>query len=129
MGRHSIDTIAEVLIDKLETMEEVAARIEKVAKKPLKVDLEAQEKLLEQFETFINEQNRVEKRILNQLEDLEAKKKGRIPNWVLGLLFVFFISSIGTIYFVISSTQKVELLEQENQYYKTEYLKAKKGGK
>ena len=129
MGRHSIDTIAEVLIDKLDTMEEVAARIEKVAKKPLKVDLEAQEKLLEQFATFINEQNRVEKRVLSQLEDLEAKKKGRIPNWVLGLLFVFFISSIGTIYFAISSIQKVELLEQENQYYKTEYLKAKKGGK
>ena len=94
MGRHSIDTIAEVLIDKLDTMEEVAARIQKVAKKPLKVDLEAQEKLLEQFETFINEQNRVEKRILNQLEDLEAKKKGRIPNWVLGLLFVFLLAQL-----------------------------------
>ncbi|MDB0599561.1 hypothetical protein PL373_00025 (plasmid) [Tenacibaculum maritimum] len=125
--RHSIDTIAEVLIDKLETMEQVANKIEKVAKTSLKVDLNEQERLLNKFAEFVNDQNRVEKIILGELENLEAKSKGRLPNWVLVVLFSFFIGLIGSVYFSYSSIKKVDLLEKEKAYYEMKYLELKKG--
>ena len=124
--RHSIDTIAEVLIDKLETMEQVANKIEKVAKTPIKVDLNEQERLLNKFAEFVNDQNRVEKRILGELERLEEKSKGRLPNWVLVVLFSFFIGLIGSVYFSYSSIKKVDLLEKEKVYYEMKYLELKK---
>ncbi|MCG8740061.1 hypothetical protein G1L22_13215 [Tenacibaculum finnmarkense] len=123
--KHSIDTIAEVLIDKLESMEQVAVKIEKVAKNPLKVDLKEQEILLNNFKEFLNNKNRVENRILSQLENLESKNKGRLPNWVLAVLFSFFIGLIGSIYISYSSIKKVNLLEEENTYYKTKYIELK----
>lgn len=124
--RHSIDTIAEVLIDKLEIMEQVANKIEKVAKNPLKVDLNEQERLLNKFTELVNDQNRAEKRILSELESLEEKRKGRIPNWVLAVLFSFFIALIGSFYFTYSDIKKIDLLEQEKEYYKKKYLELKK---
>ncbi|MCD8433565.1 hypothetical protein [Tenacibaculum finnmarkense] len=124
--KHSIDTIAEVLIDKLESMEQVAGKIEKVAKNPLKVDLSEQEILLNNFKEFLNNQNSVESRILSQLEHLEAKNKGRLPNWILAVLFSFFIGLICSFWFSYSSIKKIDLLEKEKQYYEMKYLELKK---
>ncbi|MCG8245106.1 hypothetical protein [Tenacibaculum finnmarkense] len=124
--KHSIDTIAEVLIDKLESMEQVAGKIEKVAKNPLKVDLKEQEILLNNFKEFLNNKNSVENRILEELSNLEKKNKGRLPNWVLAVLFSFFFGLIVSIYFSYSSIKKVDLLESENAYYLQKINKLKK---
>lgn len=124
--RYSIQDIAEVLVDKLDSMELVAERIEKVAEKPLKVDLKAQKELLNEYEVLFNSRKKGENQILADLRDLQSKNKGRLPNWVLAVLFSFFLGLIGSIYFSYSSIKKVELLEQEKTYYKSKYLELKK---
>ncbi|WCC43758.1 hypothetical protein PJW08_00690 (plasmid) [Tenacibaculum finnmarkense] len=124
--KHSIDTIAEVLIDKLESMEQVAGKIEKVAKNPLKVDLKEQEILLNNFKEFLNNKNSLENRILEELSDLDRKNKGRLPNWVLVVLFSFFIGLICSFWFSYSNIKKIDLLEKEKQYYEMKYLELKK---
>lgn len=108
--RHSIDTIAEVLIDKLSDMEKVADKIDKASKKPLSVDLSQTKALLEEFAGFIEKET--EQKQTNQ---------ARLPNWVIGVLFGFFLASLGTLYFSYTSIKKVDALELERDYYIMKY--------
>jgi hypothetical protein len=117
--RHNIDTIAEVLIDKLNDMERTALKIETASKRELKIDTKGLEEL------FLM-QNTAEKTILSDLEQLQQKNKVRLPNWVLGVLFAFFLGLIGSIVFAYSSVKKVEHLQFERDYYKEKVLELQK---
>ncbi|MCH3886004.1 hypothetical protein [Tenacibaculum aquimarinum] len=115
--KHNIDTIAEVLIDKLDAMEQTAVRIEKVAKIPLNVNSEPINLLIRECRDLVSEQNSEEREILRKIENLQQKNLTRLPNWILVILFAFFIGFVGSIFFAYSSIKKVDLLERENAYF------------
>jgi len=108
--RHNIDTIAEVLIDKLNDLERTAEKIDQASKRIMKLDVS-------ELRELQKEQNTSENIILSDLKKLQGKNQARLPNWILGVLFAFFLGMIGSIYFAYNSVQKVKLLEFENAYY------------
>lgn len=121
-GRKNINDIAEILIEKLSDMEQVASKIDIASKRELKIDTKG-------LEDLFSMQNTAEKTILSDLEQLQQKNKTRLPNWVLGVLFAFFLGLIGSITFAYSSVQKVEHLQFERDYYKNKVSELQKDKK
>ena len=97
--RHSIDTIAEVLIDKLNDLEHTAQRIEKATEKELKLDVKEVRSLVEMHKKTLHEQNKLEKSFLSDLKAFNDKNRTRVPNWVFALLCALFFTSLGSIYY------------------------------
>lgn len=117
--RHNIDTIAEVLIDKIEDMEKIAGRIEKASEKTLKVNVSELRELLVG-------QKREEKHFLSELQSLKKKNQFRLPNWVFTLLCIFFLGSIG---FSVYAWKKAEAYDYANaraDHYEQKYIELKK---
>ena len=78
--RHNIDTIAEVLIDKLNAMEKTARRIEEASSKELKVDtsgLELNTELLKD----------ISENYLHRIEQDKIKRL-TLPKWIV-IVFVY----------------------------------------
>jgi len=116
--RHNIDTIAEVLIDKLTDMERTAKRIETASQKELKIDTSRLEELLD-------EQKRKEGRVLNDLEALQKKNSTRVPNWVLGVLGGIVLLSFGFMFYAWKKAETYDEATQRALYYEQEYNKLK----
>jgi cbb3-type cytochrome oxidase subunit 3 len=115
--RLNVNEIAEVLIDKFDEMEQTAVRIEKVAKTPLNVNSEPINLLIRECRDLVSKQNSEEREILRKIENLQSKNLTRLPNWILGILFAFFLGFIGSIFFAYSSVKKVKFLERQNEYF------------
>lgn len=115
--RHNINTIAEVLIDKINEMDNTVARIEKVAKTPFKVDFSEIKSLLDKHQEKIIEENKKSEEILDDLKAFQVANKTRIPNAILWLLFVFFSISIASTFYAYKKVEAVEMLEAQNKYY------------
>lgn len=116
--RYSIDLIANTLIDKLNGMERIAARIEKVSKEPLKIDTEEIEKI---FQARKNEENA----ILEGLRTLQRKNRARLPNWVMIVLSVAFLASIGLSLYAWTKAEEYDQQKSKATYYEQMYKKSK----
>lgn len=111
--RHNIQTIAEVLIDKLNDLEKLTERVEKASEKALKVD----DKDLK--ETLVNQTNQI-KTYLSDFKSLSAKSQYSLPNWLFVLITGSFLVSFGFIYY---SWTKIE--DYNFQKSKADYFQAK----
>lgn len=116
--RHNIDTIAEVLIDKLTDMERTAKRIETASQKELKIDTSKLEELLDG-------QKREEESILSHLTAIQKKNSTRVPNWVLGVLGGLIMLSFGAMFYAWSKAEAYGLQKQKAEYFEQEYNKLK----
>ena len=116
--RHNIDTIAEILIDKLNDMERTAQRIEKASSRELKIDSKELRALLEN-------QKREEKTFLDDLRSVRNKNSARVPNWVWGIIGGLILLSMGSIYYAWSKAEDYELKKFEAKYFEQEYNKLK----
>lgn len=132
--KHNIHTIAEVLIDKLGDMEHTASRIEKAAKTPINVNLKSLRELFAEHRESIEKERREitsalakqtseERETLREIRVLKEKNQTRVPNWVLGILFVFFLSAVGSMWYAYDSIKRVKELEEQNQFYEREFKK------
>lgn len=117
--RHNIDTIAEVLIDKLSDMERTASRIEKASSKELKLDVSELRRLMD-------ERKKDENAILSDLNAVKEKNKGRIPNWVLGVVLLSLLSSIVFSIYVWKKAEKYEFEKVKSAHFEKLYLDLKK---
>lgn len=117
--RHNINTIAEVLIDKLNNMERTAGRIEKASSKELKIDTA-------EMKTLIENQISEQKAILSDLRKLREKNKGRMPNWVLAIVLGFILSSFGVFIYSLSKEKAYQEAVEKATYFEQEYNKLKK---
>lgn len=98
--KHSIDTIAEVLIDKLTDMERVASKIESASKTELKVDVSNLKELFSEHRKVISNQLENEKSVLRSLEQLKEKNNTRLPNWILICLFASYFITFGVMFYL-----------------------------
>jgi primosomal protein N'' len=101
--KHSIDTIAEVLIDKLTDMERVASRIETASKTDFKIDTSELKELFSEHKKVILNQLENEKSILRSLKQLKEKNNTRLPNWMLACLFASYLITFGVMIFLYYS--------------------------
>ena len=114
--RHNIDTIAEVLIDKLNDMERTAKRIEQATSRELKIDSREVRGLLEN-------QKREEKAFLDDLRATRQKNSTRVPNWVWGVIGGLIICSFGFIFYAWNKAEAYELQKQKAEFFEQEYNK------
>lgn len=113
--RHNIDTIAEILVDKINDLERDTKRIEKVVDDLKKTRLSVD---TTKFEQLIEKRNVQEIAFLIDSEKVQAKRQARLPNWLLTLIIGLFLSLIGFSFYVHHQLKKVDLLEEENGYLK-----------
>lgn len=113
--RHNIDTIAEILVDKINDLERDTKRIEKVVDdlKETKLSIDTTG-----FEQLIEKRNVQEIAFLIDSEKVQAKRQARLPNWLLTLIIGLFLSLIGFSFYLHNQLKKVDLLEEENGYLK-----------
>lgn len=116
--RHNIDTIAEVLIDKLNDMERTAGRIETASQRELKIDSREVRELLEN-------QKREEKAFLDDLRAARSKNSTRVPNWVWGVIGGLILCSLGFIFYAWNKAEAYDLQKQKAEYFEQEYNKLK----
>ena len=85
--RHNIDTIAEVLIDKLNDLDRTASRIEKATEQDLQVDTRELKSLLSDFKAVSR--------------DFSKKEQPKVPKWVYMIAVCCFFGYIGFMFFYI----------------------------
>lgn len=103
--KHNITTIAEILIDKIESLSKDATRLEKSVKEiqntTVKIDTTKGEELFNQIKTenrlFLSAMTTEQNAFLSQFKALTKEKQSRVPNWLVGLLIVGFTLSISII--------------------------------
>lgn len=109
--RHNIDTIAEILVDKMNDLERDTKRIEKVVDELKKTRLSVD---TTKFDELIEKRNVQEIAFLIDSEKVQAKRQARLPNWLLTLIIGLFLSLIGFSFYVHHQLKKVSRLEKEN---------------
>lgn len=115
--RHNIDTIANVLIDKLNGMEKTANRIEKASQQPLKIDTQEIEEI---FQARKNEENA----ILEGLRALQKKNRAKLPYWVIVVLSVAFLTSIGLSLYAWNKAEGYDMQKARAEHYEQLYTKS-----
>jgi len=110
--RHNIDTIAEILVDKMNDLERDTKRIEKVVDDLKKTRLSVD---TTKFEHLIEKRNVQEIAFLIDSEKAQAIRQARLPNWLLTLIIGLFLSLIGFSFYTHHQLKKVSLLKEENR--------------
>ena len=117
--RHNIDTIANVLIDKLGEMEKTALRIEWASQQPLKIDTR-------EIEQILREKEKGEKAILEGLRKLQEKNKPRAPNWVIIALSAVFLISIGLSLYAWKKAEEYDMQKARAEHFERMFIKSQK---
>lgn len=121
--RHNINTIAEILIDKLNDLEHIAKRLEAVSKRASETVLPVDTKKLEELRLIEREERNS---FLSVLRALNRKNNTRVPNWVLSLLGVLFLVSIGLSIYAWNKAEEYDLMKAKANHYENLYQELKK---
>tara|TARA_Y100000758_G_C15991114_1_gene400510 strand:+ start:309 stop:707 length:399 start_codon:yes stop_codon:yes gene_type:complete len=124
--RHSIDTIAEVLIDKIEAMEKVADKIDKAKEKPIQIEVSELKQILEKQENIFKTQRKYLDKILSDLKSLKEVRHSRIPFKGVVFLGGFFLTSICFCIYSLKKAEGYELHKAKAEHFEIEYLKLMK---
>ena len=114
--RHNIDTIAEVLIDKINDFEKSSAQIGKVVAELKATSLQVDTTEMKQI---LSERAKQENAFLSQYEAVQKINNTRLPNWILALLIGLFLALIGFSFFAWHQLKQIDLLKAEIEYYKS----------
>lgn len=120
-NRHNIDTIANVLIDKLNEMEKTAIRIERASQQPLKIDMR-------EIEQLFQDKKKAGKAILSDLSALKEKNRGRVPSWVIVVLSAVFLISIGLSLYAWRKAEQYELQKSRAEHFEQMFIESQKRG-
>lgn len=129
MKRTNINTIAEILVDRLDKMEEVSLRIEKASKRELKIDLEDLKILNEKDQFQRREIQNESKSILSRFKEFKNKNNTRVSNPVVISLIVLFLLNIGLSVNLIGKLKSYGDMKKEAEFYEMKYLELKKNEK
>ncbi len=112
--RHNIDTIAEILIDKINDLEKHTNRIENVVKdvQTSSIDINTTE-----IENLYNTRQKQERQFLSDLKALNLKNQTRLPNYILIALLVAFVALIGFSLYSYKQLKQVDVLKLQIEYY------------
>ena len=112
--RHNIDTIAEILIDKINDFENSANQIAQLVKTLQESDVKIDTSTLEQLN---RERDERERTFLSDFKASAEKKSARLPNWILGLILALFISSLAFSAYAWGQFKELHLLKMKIEYY------------
>jgi len=100
--KHNITTIAEILIDKIESLSKDATRLEKSVKEiqntTVKIDTTKGEELFNQIKTenrlFLSAMTTEQNAFLSRFKELKENEQSKVPNWITAFLIVGFCISV-----------------------------------
>lgn len=124
--RISVQDIAEILVQRIEKVEQSAERIEVATSKPVKVDLTEFKQLVSQVIQMQKKTTEENKRILSVLSDLKKKERTKLPNYVIVALIVLFCTFIGTSIYFGKKHQDYTEIKSQMKFYRNELLKKNK---
>lgn len=123
--RHNIQTIAEILVDRLGDMEKVAKGIDKTAKdfsnSRVKVDVSEVNQQIELLKKINIEHIKQQNAFLSDLTRSYKKNYSRLPNWVYVVLFILFLGSTSSMYYSWSSVEDYNLQKAKAEYFERKY--------
>ena len=100
--RHNIDTIAEILIDKIESLSKNATRLEESVEEIQNTTIKIEKKDIDSLVDVMNQKIEIEKDILSQFKAISEIKTSRVPNWlVFALVFGFSLSTVVLVVFLL----------------------------
>ena len=117
-NRQSIDSIANALISRLNKMEKVTERIEIASQREQKVDVSELRELMES-------QTRRENEILESINAVKKKNETRVPNWLIVVMAVFYLTSLGFMLYAWNKAETYDEAVQRANYFEQEYNKLK----
>lgn len=88
--KHNISTIAEILIDKIESLSKDATRLEKSTEEIKNTTVKIDPHDINNLINVMNQKIDIEKDILSQFKALSEEKSSRVPNWLVGSLIAGF---------------------------------------
>ena len=124
--RISVQDIAEILVQRIEKVEQSAERIEIATSKPVEVDLTEFKQLVSQVIQIQKRTTEENKLILSGLRDLKNKQLTKLPNYVVIALISLFCAFIGVSIYFHEKHQDYEYLKAERDHYKKEMIKKSK---
>ena len=123
--RHNIETIAEILVDKLGNMEKVAKEIDSTAKSfagsSVKVDASEMYDQLKLLKQVNQEHIKQQDAFLSDLTNSYKKNYSRVPNWVYIVLVVLFLGSTLSIYYAWTKAEDYTLHKEKAEYFESKY--------
>lgn len=121
MSRYSIDTIAEILIEKTDELKKSSEILEKATLRKLQIDSTELRNLVE--EQKINQQT-----ILSDFKALKDENISRVPNYVFIALTVAVLMNMGILWYTMKTVKDYNYMEMKMEHYKTklESLEKKK---
>lgn len=132
-NRHNIDTIATVLIDKIDKMEKAAQRMEKAANSPISVDTREFEMYAADMKEFTNsalhEQIKLQKAFLSDLKASKLKNHTRVPGSVVIALALSFGLCISMMWYSWSMAEDYSFSKAKAEKYEKLYKQGLQGQK
>lgn len=115
--RHNINTIAEILIDKINDLNKDARRIEKIVD-----DLKSSSMSVDTsgFEKLISERRQQEKSFLDDSKAVLAKNRTRLPNWITAGLIIALLALVGFSFYAFDQLKEVELMKLKIEHYESQ---------
>lgn len=114
--RHNIDTIAEILIDKINDFEKSANKIGQLVKTLQESNVKIDTSTLERLN---RERNEREIAFLSDFKTLTEKKYTRLPNWLLTLILVLFVLVLAFSVYAWNQVDEIKTLKQKVEYYES----------
>lgn len=105
--RYNVSDVAEVLISKIGEFKTSAEEIKEIVEDLKNLTVPIDSDSMDELRELIREQNKREneadrqrKQFLDVLSKFNEKQTTRLPNWVLGLIIVSFVTIIGSFFFI-----------------------------
>ena len=124
--RISVQDIAEILVQRIEKVEQSAERIEVATSKPVKVDLTEFKQLVSQVIQMQKKTTEENKHILSVLRGLKKKQRTKLPNYIVIALIVLFCVFIGASIYLGKKHQDYTEVKSQMKFYRNELLKKNK---
>ncbi|MFA6402419.1 MAG: DUF6730 family protein [Salinivirgaceae bacterium] len=121
--RYNVSDIAEILIEEIEAFKKSAESIKLSTDKLQQTKVEISKESIELLVRVLEVNQEKQKAFSILLEKIISKSNTRLPNWVIAVVFGFFLAFIGFSFFTYKKVEKVKLLESHNEYLEIELLK------
>jgi hypothetical protein len=116
--RHNIDTIAKILLDKIQDLDKNAKRIENIVNEATSATIKVD---LKETREIYSERKKQEGQFLADLRDSDRKTQSRLPNWMFPVVMVLVTVLVGFMVYTWDKAEDYTKMKTERDFYKARY--------
>lgn len=122
MSRYSIDTIAEILIEKTDQLKKSSEILERATQRKLQIDST-------ELRNLIEEQKENQRAILSDFKALKKENSSRVSNFVFIAIVVAISVNVGIYLYNMKIVKDYNYMELKLEHYQNELQKIQNGNK